>query len=163
MRAFGTVARDNCFIGSIKFPAATNLSPDTVLDARYNYWGYPEGPHHSVTNPDGKGESIGDNVLFYPWYENEDMTEQSFIGKIINSRTLNTYRLIQNAVEQAEPGDTIWVDTGTYTGDLTINVKDLSLESLAGADVTTIKGTIVIKAPNVTIEGFTIESDDSNV
>lgn len=40
---------------------------DTLVDARYNYWGDPTGPSHATLNPSGKGDAVGDYVLFDPW------------------------------------------------------------------------------------------------
>jgi uncharacterized repeat protein (TIGR01451 family) len=37
------------------------------LDARDNYWGDPTGPYHPTQNPGGLGETVGDNIIFYPW------------------------------------------------------------------------------------------------
>ena len=53
--------------------------------------------------------------------------------------------------------DTIWVDSGTFAGDLKVDKEGLALESLAGADATTISGNITITAGGATIEGFTID------
>jgi hypothetical protein len=38
----------------------------TAVDASYNWWGNETGPTHP-TNPDGRGDSASDNVLFEPW------------------------------------------------------------------------------------------------
>ncbi|MBI3958682.1 MAG: right-handed parallel beta-helix repeat-containing protein [Chloroflexi bacterium] len=38
-----------------------------ALDARNNWWGDATGPFHPTTNPGGKGENVGDAVIFYPW------------------------------------------------------------------------------------------------
>ena len=38
-----------------------------TLDAKYNYWGAASGPYHPINNPSGLGDSVSDNVDFYPW------------------------------------------------------------------------------------------------
>jgi hypothetical protein len=38
-----------------------------ILDARYNWWGNETGPAHPTLNPDGKGDSVSNNVDFKPW------------------------------------------------------------------------------------------------
>lgn len=40
-----------------------NLDTDSGdVNARYNWWGYPSGPFHSVTNPQGQGDKVSDRV-----------------------------------------------------------------------------------------------------
>jgi len=46
--------------------AVTNWNAPT-LDARHNYWGDSSGPYHATQNPGGQGDSVGNNILFYPW------------------------------------------------------------------------------------------------
>jgi len=38
-----------------------------TLDATYNWWGDASGPDHWEINPDGRGDSVSDNVDFEPW------------------------------------------------------------------------------------------------
>ena len=38
-----------------------------TLDATYNWWGDASGPDHWEINPDGRGNSVSDNVDFEPW------------------------------------------------------------------------------------------------
>jgi len=82
------------------------------------------------------------------------------------------YPTIQAAIDDASPGDTITVASGTYEEDLVISVADLTLESQNGPALTKIKNIAVlpwanwplaspnieILAAGVTITGFTIES-----
>ncbi|HVL47409.1 MAG TPA: right-handed parallel beta-helix repeat-containing protein [Candidatus Thermoplasmatota archaeon] len=39
---------------------------ETVVDARYNWWGHASGPYHD-NNPGGQGSRAIGNVLFKPW------------------------------------------------------------------------------------------------
>jgi hypothetical protein len=60
-------------------PASTPGTPlGGPLDARYNWWGDASGPDHEtswyyaaedrdITNPDGLGSAVSDNVLYDPW------------------------------------------------------------------------------------------------
>lgn len=66
------------------------------------------------------------------------------------------YKSIQDAVDEADPGDTILVEAGEYEEDLTINKEGLILKTYADAKV---NGNIVITADNVTIDGFTVEDE----
>jgi hypothetical protein len=58
----GTIAKN-------AFGVATNNGSNYWVDARSCYWGDASGPYHSVKNPGGKGDKVGENVLFYPWAE----------------------------------------------------------------------------------------------
>jgi hypothetical protein len=51
-----------------------NDTPKVVVDARYNWWGDPSGPHHGTKNPDGQGKDVTDGVLFFPWAVDVDGT-----------------------------------------------------------------------------------------
>ena len=45
-----------------------NATPDTVVDARHNWWGHASGPAHP-SNPFGQGDRVSDGVLFEPWLQ----------------------------------------------------------------------------------------------
>jgi parallel beta-helix repeat protein len=45
-----------------------------VVDATYNWWGVPTGPYHPSLNPGGTGNAVSDNVLFDPWFIDEELT-----------------------------------------------------------------------------------------
>lgn len=64
------------------------------------------------------------------------------------------YATIQEAINNANPGDTIFVQDGTYEESLTINKDSLTLVGKnRGAFV---NGTVSISADNVTVKGLTI-------
>ena len=68
---------------------------------------------------------------------------------------------IQEAINHANPGDTIIVRAGTYLENIVVNVSGITLKSDIGAEKTIIDGNktgdvIKITADNVTVEGFTI-------
>ncbi|OGN97127.1 MAG: hypothetical protein A2Z77_06130 [Chloroflexi bacterium RBG_13_51_36] len=46
----------------------------TDVDATYNWWGDASGPYHETLNPYGEGDAVSDNVLFIPWFGDEEMT-----------------------------------------------------------------------------------------
>jgi len=46
---------------------ANQLATGTQMVATYNWWGDISGPYHPTLNPDGRGESVSDRVLFDPW------------------------------------------------------------------------------------------------
>lgn len=89
------------------------------------------------------------------------------IGCVSGAATLyvNPGDSIQEAVDAAEPGDTIVVRDGTYTENITV-YKRLTIQSDNGAHATNIQaaGAHIIKvtADNVNITGFTIEGDSNH-
>ena len=65
----GTIGTNNVFAfnniyGNVM--GAENLGTDP-FDARNNWWGDVSGPYHPVTNTDGQGNAVSDNILFDPW------------------------------------------------------------------------------------------------
>lgn len=76
------------------------------------------------------------------------------------------FRTIQYAVDQAADGDTIMVEAGTYSGDITISKNGLDLNSVDGAATTIIDGgTIVIELTGngLAVDGFRIENADFGI
>lgn len=75
------------------------------------------------------------------------------------------YATIQEAIDEAEEGDTILVAPGTYTEALTLSVKGLTLESVGGRDTTIIDAdgadvAVMIGAAGlgtITFDGFTVQ------
>jgi hypothetical protein len=41
---------------------------DSLMDARWNWWGDSSGPYHASRHPEGDGELIEGDLLFDPWY-----------------------------------------------------------------------------------------------
>src|SRR3990170_7493523 len=79
------------------------------------------------------------------------------------------YPTIQKAIDNANHGDTVFINRGTYSNQALIVNKPISLIG-EGAETTILKGqnlvfpqmsiTIQIKADNVTISGFTLTDDE---
>lgn len=47
--------------------------------AAYNYWGAPEGPYHIETNDDSEGNSVGDEIMYSPWYVDDTFTTLRYL------------------------------------------------------------------------------------
>lgn len=145
-----------------------------TIEAALNYWGHDGGPQHS-SNPEGLGNAVTDNVVFDPWYLDEDFVDRSD-GAVHNARLGKYYRDIQAAVDDAAAGDTIKVKAGVFNESLAIN-KSITLTGVTGdsktagpgANAPIIDGTgkgddvsgIIISgedAKNIVIEGFEIRN-----
>ena len=77
-------------------------------------------------------------------------------GQILNTDTDESFDTIQTAVGNATEGDTLLAGAGEYDGDVEIEVEDLSVESAAGPDETTIDGEVSVSANGVTVTGFDV-------
>ena len=125
-----------------------------TLDATKNWWGDASGP--SGVGP-GHGDDISTKVLYSPWLAAEVGTEPMTWG-------VNPTSSIQDAIDAADPGDTIVVAEGTYQQNLNID-KSLTLKSAGGYEVTTIIGSVSIELHAETAffggndTGFTIDAD----
>ncbi|MFH1009923.1 MAG: hypothetical protein V1784_01650, partial [bacterium] len=71
--AYGTgrylcTVRDNWFEGNQGIAMELEHYDTTrIWDCRENYWGDPSGPYHPTRNPGGRGDTVGDYILFDPW------------------------------------------------------------------------------------------------
>ncbi|MGI6163800.1 MAG: S-layer homology domain-containing protein [Bacillota bacterium] len=154
------IVLDNDFSGVVEGSYGVRGPDQTFITATNNYWGHESGPYNGLSNPNGEGCCVSNNVVYFPWYVNEELSELSPYPKgIINARDLSSYRSLQAAINAAQPGDTIFVSEGTYTGNLTVATENLTLKATDGAASTTIKGNITMTASSVTIEGFTIDGE----
>lgn len=83
------------------------------------------------------------------------------------------YESIQDAIDSAAEGDTIVVGAGTYSGDITVNVANLTIvgaqkgvagnaEGRDGTNESTVYGRINITAAGVTLDGLMQELDVNN-
>ncbi len=65
---FSCTVRNNWFEGNRRIAVdLEHYSDPQDLDCRENYWGDPSGPYHPTQNPEGRGDTVGDHVLFEPW------------------------------------------------------------------------------------------------
>lgn len=81
----------------------------------------------------------------------------------LSSTGTTTYVSISEAVSVAVEGDTIEVGDGVCEETIDINKDGLTIRSVNGPENTTIEGgTVEFSADNVALEGFTIDSTDSD-
>ena len=135
----------------------------TQITATQNWWGHASGPDHATSNPSGTGNEVSDNVDYSPWWG------ANYIG-VAHPWTWYTNDSIQDAIDAADPGDTINVAAGTYAEQLTIdeavtlNGANAGVHAVTGSrgdesiiDVSGFTGDgIKVTANNVTIDGFEI-------
>ena len=105
-----------------------------VLDARFNFWGSPQGPTVN-TNPTGNGDAITTNIDYTPWRDGSGMdlpvvTVDSNISDDTTWESGNVYLVTvnltvgSNAVLTIEPGTIVKFGSGrsmTVNGSLTAN------------------------------------------
>lgn len=150
---------DNTTYGAENTDAAT-------LDAEKNWWGDATGPYHASDNPSGLGNAVSNNVDFIPWYTTETMGAVVIV-KIDDTEDVRAYAdTIQEGIDAAYDGDTVYVTNGTYTEQLSISSKGLTTtgESEAGvivqADTTaTFPGNVFsidAAGKDITIQNMTI-------
>jgi len=152
------------------------LSPTT--DARFNYWGDVSGPENGP--PGGSGDAIYGDVLYSPWLGLPMATEAGVNGVsrpspmhlyVDGSTGTTSPGDIQNAIDAALPGDTIYALPETYYEIILVETPQLTILSTEGAEVTTIDGdsiTVTITADDVVFgaagQGFTVVySTDSGI
>ncbi|NJN66122.1 MAG: right-handed parallel beta-helix repeat-containing protein [Chloroflexaceae bacterium] len=51
----------------VKYGIGRGATSEILLDMRQNWWGERSGPYHPDENPEGRGDSVGNNILYRPW------------------------------------------------------------------------------------------------
>lgn len=55
----------------IKNGIGRGATSEVELNMQYNWWGDKSGPYHPEDNPEGKGDSVGNNIVYRPWNEEQ--------------------------------------------------------------------------------------------
>ncbi len=140
-----------------------------MVDAGNNWWGNASGPYNTPNNTCGTGNSVTAYVDFMPWYTDEAMTTPTGENGdlLVHNTNKNSYFCkIQDAIDDADAGNTLEVATGTFSEHLTIG-KSIVLKNAASA-VPVIDGSksgtvVTITANNVTFDGFTVQNSGLTV
>ncbi len=148
----GITVNNNNIAGNTRY-GVWNEGGET-LDATRNWWGHVSGPN--AMGP-GSGDDVSRKVIYSPWLGTELGTEPMAWG-------VDTTSSIQEAIDAADPGDSVIVTEGQYSEDLTIG-KSLTLLSTNGADETTVTGSVSIELDAGTVilggedAGFTVDAN----
>jgi parallel beta-helix repeat protein len=154
------IAHYNNIYNNLKF--GMNVSYDSIVNATYNWWGDPTGPYHPENNSNGKGEIITNNIEFDPWLTFPAMQS----GPVFNIDKNEYYEEIQVAIDDADPGNSIYVSSGTYYERVwiwkSINLigedKDTTLiDRMEGGD-----SVYIMDINWVNVTGFTISNSEAS-
>jgi hypothetical protein len=97
-----------------------------ILDARFNWWGDSSGPTCS-SNLNGNGDTINDRVDYSPWLQDSlETTHRTYC--------VNPTGTIQEAIDAANPNETILVSNGIYDEQLLIT-KNLTIQGTAASAI----------------------------
>lgn len=55
----------------IKHGIGRGATSEVELNMQYNWWGDTSGPYHPEDNPEGKGDSVGNNIIYRPWNQEQ--------------------------------------------------------------------------------------------
>lgn len=144
-----------------------------AIDADRNWWGAVTGPH-------GDGDPISENVDVASWYLDEDretLTEDLTTPITVNEDGTADVTEIQTAIDLIELGeidvDTIDVEDGEYSEELTVAVEGLTLRAADDAEPEIVapedagiggaETVVEASANDVHIEGLSIYEDLSGV
>jgi len=153
----GTRIKCNRIRDNVKYGVLANGDVDDPVDAVRNYWGDPSGPYHPVQNPLGAGDNVSDSCKFYPWLNAppghnvwyvDDSAPDGGIGSIEQP-----FDTIQEAVDNASSGETIYVLPGLYRENIRID-RRINIFGLEGTHSGEDESSIIIDAMGET--AFTI-------
>ncbi|MCK4613171.1 MAG: right-handed parallel beta-helix repeat-containing protein, partial [Thermoplasmata archaeon] len=143
------------------------VTDKSILNATYNWWGDDSGPYHPTKNPWGKGDTVTDYVEFDPWLGKETKPEENRTIWYVdddapdegNGSREHPFNKIQDAIDAAEEGGTIYVWKGVYYENVVVN-KTVNLVGNGSADTKIYGGgngdVVVITADKVIISGFRV-------
>lgn len=152
----------NTIMGNSNYGIDATKNEGYSIDATDNYWGDDSGPFHVTKNPDGKGDTVTDDVIFDPWIGKDERTlyVDDDAGEGGNGSIERPFMSIQDAVDAAFDGDTIRVFDGEYIENVVVDVPISIIGN--GSDTTLLRDDVNgvwamdIRADGVTIMGFTI-------
>lgn len=91
-----TTINNNEIKGNTEYGILNNTTGH--VDAIKNWWGDESGPYNTNTNPEGLGDEVSDNVLYYHWYADNSLT---------TLYSANAITLTKKGPDAAKKGDEI--------------------------------------------------------
>jgi len=116
-----------------------------AIDFTENWWGYSTGP--------AQGAITGD-LSFSPWCADAACSSLGY--------SIAAGSDLQDTLDEAEPGDTIYVPAGSYEGALVINKPGITLIADRGAVFSSGLAAITIQTHDFTMLGGVIDGDPNN-
>ena len=136
--ASGNIIHFNNIIGNsnLESVGVNNESPG-IVDARWNWWGNISGPYNATTNPDGTGDTVGDNINYAPWLKapiNGAVGQNGINGEIDGRDATDTWVNVHSGIADvymskysSNPGSSSFSGaTGQYIDVLILNPVGVS-------------------------------------
>lgn len=149
------VANNNNIDGNTLFGVKNDAA--YLIDAEKNYWGSLDGP--GGEGP-GTGDGVSTDVDYSPWLSLP-------VGSVPMTYGVDDTSTIQEIIDLANPGDTIYVSDGVYNGGIVIN-KSIRLIGAGYSSTSVIDclggGTgVLINSSNTVVSGFKIINCDNGI
>ncbi|MCK4614445.1 MAG: right-handed parallel beta-helix repeat-containing protein, partial [Thermoplasmata archaeon] len=169
------IAHYNNIFNNTEYGINATDNDGCTINATYNWWGHETGPYHPTNNSEGKGDNVTDYVEFDPWLtapvgEEEPEENRTWYvdddapggGDGSEERPFNK---IQDGVDAAEDGDTVYIQEGTYCENIEV-YNQINLIG-KGSGVTFIDGTgldsdyiLDLNADNIAIDSISIINNE---
>ncbi|WP_256403132.1 surface glycoprotein [Halorubrum salinum] len=117
---------------------------DTDVDATSNWWGSSTGP---------SSDAVTDNVEVNPWLD----APVGEGGEVAVAATVDgeEFSSIQSAVSTAKDGDTVIIQSGVHSENITVSTPNVTVD---GQDSAVIDGRIDIPVDEVTVTNLTVQN-----
>lgn len=111
---YENIASGNSIFDNIHFGVTTYEQDTFEIDARYNWWGDDSGPYHPVTNPEGKGDTVTDDVIYDPWMGSDPSDQKATLSGYVTDRRGKPIVGVRVTVECDEPLVALTNESGYY-------------------------------------------------
>jgi len=142
---------DNCISGNEQYGISVqSTATGGPLDAEDNWWGDTSGPYHPTSNPSATGDEVSDNIDYNPWLDACPLTSGA---NFQNTTTLQLYDTLQDAVDDAQYGETVIpLTSGPFAGSTTVAMDGVTID-LQGRTFTGSSPALTISADDVSVVG----------
>ncbi|MCK4614248.1 MAG: right-handed parallel beta-helix repeat-containing protein, partial [Thermoplasmata archaeon] len=125
--SLNNIAHYNNIFNNTKYGIDASNNHAYTINATNNWWGHESGPYHPTNNSQGKGNNVTDYVEFDPWIGKELIiyVDDNAPAGGDGSRE-HPFNKIQDAINAAIEGSTIYVWEGTYYENVVVR-KPVSL------------------------------------